>query len=87
MIEPLIDIKQCPKNEYVEMYDSNDTLICETNNDIEFLWVRGQIKRKHLKGCYIKFHDKKILIDEKGNPTDYPDGMFSLIGHMCIVLL
>ena len=74
----LIDINKCPMNEYVNIYDNEDNLICHTNDDLQFNWVRAEIKEKKLKGCYLIFHDQKIEISEYGDPYEYPRGMFEL---------
>ncbi len=72
----LIDIDKCPVNEYVNIYDNEDNLICHTNDDLQFNWVRAEIKAKKLKGCYLTFCDQKIGISEYGDPYEYPHGMF-----------
>lgn len=72
----LIDINNCPQNEYVKLFDNENKLICETNSDLEFDWVRARIKELGLKGCYLIFRGERIEINEYGCPLDYPTGMF-----------
>lgn len=72
----VIDLKECPYNEYVKIYDSEGKLICWTNDDLQYDWVRARIKEKKLKGCYLIFRGERIEINEYGCPLEYPKGMF-----------
>ena len=71
-----IDVSKCPKNIPVKIYDANDELIVETDNDLVFNWVCAEIKEKQLSGCYIIFQGEKIRVDRNGTPECYPDGLF-----------
>ena len=83
----LIDINKCPMNDYVNIYDNEDNLICHTNDDLQFNWVRAEIKEKKLKGCYLIYKDQKIEISEHGDPYEYPHGLFELNGiQLCRML-
>lgn len=80
----LVNIDKCPMNEYVNIYDNEDNLICHTNDDLQFNWVRAEIKEKKLKGCYLIFRDQKIEISEHGDPYEYPHGMFEFnVDQLC----
>lgn len=83
----LINIDKCPMNEYVNIYDNEDNLICHTNDDLQFNWVRAEIKEKKLKGCYLIFRDQKIEISEYGDPYDYPHGLFEFNADQLFRLL
>jgi hypothetical protein len=82
-----IDISKCPKNIPVKIYDANDELIVETDDDLVFNWVRAEIKEKQLSGCYIIFQGEKIRVDRNGTPECYPDGFFEyLTDQLCRLL-
>lgn len=72
-----IDMGLCPVNDWVDFYYPDGTLICRTNNDIEFLYIRTRIKEMGSVGFYLIFRNEKIEIDKNGNPKDYPDEMFT----------
>lgn len=72
-----IDMRLCPVNDWVDFYYPDGTLICRTNNDIEFLYIRTRIKEMGSVGFYLIFRNEKIEIDKNGNPKDYPDEMFT----------
>lgn len=72
----IIDINKCPINEFVDIYDNENNLICHTNSDLQYNWVRAEIKEKKLKGCYIMFRGERIDISEHGDPYTYPNGFF-----------
>ena len=71
-----IDVSKCPKNIPVKIYDANDELIVETDDDLVFNWVCAKIKEKQLSGWYIILKNKKIRVDRNGTPECYPDGFF-----------
>lgn len=83
----LIDSDACPSNEHVEIYDNEDNLIVRTNSDLEFNWVRAEIKEKNLKGCYLIFRGKKIEINENGDLVEYPHGLFEYNGEQLCRML
>ena len=67
----VIDINKCPMNDYVNIYDNENNLICHTNSDLEFNWVRAEIKEKKLKGCYLIYKDQKIEMQINLNNYNY----------------
>jgi len=71
-----IDMSQCPVNEYVDVYYPDGTLICHTNNDVEFNYIRGCIKDMQSVGFYLMYKGEKIGIDKYGNISHYPSGLF-----------
>lgn len=82
-----IDINNCPKNLHVDVFDNEDKLICHTNDDLQFIWVRAQIKKKGLRGCYVMFGDEKIPINERGDLKSYPHGLFEHYSDQLIALV
>jgi len=83
----IIDKINCPVNEYVEIYDNENNLIIRTNSDLEFNWVRAEIKEKNLKGCYLIFRGEKIEINENGDLVEYPHGLFEYNGEQLCRML
>ena len=75
-----INMSECPKNQMVSVYDSDDNLITETDSDLTFTWIRSQIRKKGLKGYYIMYNNLRYDIDHKGN-LEWPDGLFDEILH------
>ena len=82
----VIDVNKCPKNIPVTIYDCNDELIVETDNDLVFDWVRAEIKEKSLEGCYLIFKGEKIRLDRNGTPECYPDGLFEYLTDQLVRL-
>ena len=74
--EEKINLEDCPKNEYVDVYYSDGTLLAHTNDELEFNWIRLQIKKKGLSGCYIVFRGEKYEIDKYGVLEYQPLGCF-----------
>ena len=71
-----IDMLLCPVNDWADFYYPDGTLICRTNNDIEFNYIRTQIKKMRSTGFYIIFRGERIDIDKYGNLSDYPNDFF-----------
>lgn len=82
-----IDMRLCPVNDWVDFYYPDGTLICRTNNDIEFLYIRTRIKEMGSVGFYLIFRNEKIEIDKNGNPKDYPDEMFTNFTNLIMKLV
>ena len=70
-----INMSECPKNQMVSVYDSDDNLITETDSDLTFTWIRSQIRKKGLRDYYIIYNNTRYDIDHKGN-LEWPDGLF-----------
>ena len=45
-----IDMSKCPVDEYASVYYPDETLIVETNNELEFNYVRLQITLYNIEG-------------------------------------
>lgn len=73
-----INMAECPKNQMVSVYDSNNNLLTETDSDLTFTWIRSQIHKKGLKGYYIVYNNVRYDIDHRGN-LNWPDGLFEKI--------
>ena len=46
------DLENCPKDEEVEVYYPDGTLLIRTNNDILFLYICSKIKENKADGFY-----------------------------------
>lgn len=82
-----INMNNCPKNDKVSIYYPDGNIITITDNDLEFLYVRAEIKRLNLYGCYISYKDQIIKINPNGDLSDYPEGLFDTWGKLNIKLL
>ena len=71
-----IDMSKCPVDEYVSVYYPDGTLIVETNNELEFNYVRLQITLYNIEGCYVYFRNKKYEITSYGTIPGCPEGLF-----------
>lgn len=76
--EPLhpIDMSKCPVDEYASVYYPDGTLIVETNNELEFNYVRLQITLYNIEGCYVYFRNKKYEITSYGTIPEWPKRLF-----------
>ena len=72
----VINVDDCPVNEWVKMYDNEGKIICYTNSDVMYNWVRAEIKERKLEGCYLEFRGERIDIDKNGELKEYPKGLF-----------
>ena len=72
----VIDISMCPKNKSAKIFYPDGSLIVETDNELMFYYIRVQIRKLQLSGCYIEFEGQKIKMDRNGELQDYPDGLF-----------
>lgn len=81
----IIDLGKCPKNEYVDIYYPDGTLIAHTNNDLEFSWILLQIGELELEGCYIEFNGQRENIEKGGwlsyQPIGCMDNLERVIGR------
>lgn len=78
-----INMSECPKNQMVSVYDSDDNLITETDSDLTFTWIRSQIYKKGLRGYYIIYNNVRYDIDHNGD-LEWPAGLFEkLLDCIC----
>ena len=47
------DLENCPKDDEVEVYYPDGTLLVRTDNDILFLYIRSKIKENNAAGFYV----------------------------------
>lgn len=64
------------EDEPVSLYDANGTWICDVGDCVEFAWIRIQIMRQQVAGCYIVFHGEKYEIGTNGRINNWPKGLF-----------
>lgn len=57
-----IDMKQCPTNPFIDIYNDKDELVITTNEELTYQWVLAEIAEKHIFGWYLIKH---------GDPTKY----------------
>lgn len=86
-IDHPIDISQYPGHPYFEMYYPDNVLIYKGDNILMMHWIRTQIKRYSIYGCYIKYNDEIITIDHLGNLSHYPEGFDNLITDIFMKLV
>ena len=60
----------------VELYNSNNELIGIVKNEHSANNIRIQIARNSLKGYYFKWNEKVININEDGEISDFPVGLW-----------
>ena len=76
-----LDLNVPVEKVYVKVYNPDNTLLIETNNDNLITKIRCQIKERKLEGFYLTFIDPKdkteikISIDSNGR-FDCPDGVY-----------
>ena len=81
----LINVADCPKEKYIDLFEPDGTLIVRTNDVLTMDWVRLQIKNKAIKGCYAVFDGETIRIDENGRflvkeyPKDFTGDLYMKI--------
>ena len=66
------------QNPPVKIYNPDGTLLCETNNELIFNDIRIQIKNQNLKGYYLIYEGNKCDIDNDGQLSRWPKGLFSI---------
>jgi hypothetical protein len=66
----------CPAERAVEVRYPDGKLIVTTNDEMKFDWVRLQIQKHQLKGCYVIFDGNRYEINDYGVIVDYPLDMF-----------
>ena len=82
-----IDINEYPGHPYFEVYYPDHTLIYNGTDILMFHWIRTQIKKYEIYGCYVEYTGKTITIDHLGNLSDYPDGFDDLIQNIFMKLI
>lgn len=82
-----IDINEYPGHPYFEVYYPDHTMIYNGTDILMFHWIRTQIKKHEIYGCYVKFKDDIITIDHQGNLSHYPDGFDDLISSIFMKLI
>ena len=82
-----IDINEYPGHPYFEVYYPDRTLIYNGTDILMFHWIRTQIKKYEIYGCYVEYKGKTITIDHLGNLSDYPDGFDELIQNIFMELI
>lgn len=73
------------KEQTVEVFNPDGVLLGDATYQ-ELNDVRIQIKQQEATGYYIKFGDKIIRIDKKGNLESWPKGMHDWIDDQLMVL-
>lgn len=84
-MEILIERYETPKVEaYKITGDKTSEFVGLINNEHEFNKFRNQMLLKEVTHkYYFLWEDKKITVDEKGNMSDFPVGLYDLV---CIEL-
>lgn len=72
----LIDMSKCPRQKRVQIFDNEDKLIANTSNDITFMYILNEIRKKQIEGCYVMFNGEKHPIRKSGT-LFHPKGLFS----------
>lgn len=75
-MEHTIDLEKCPKNCPAKIFYPDGSLIVETADETMFNYIRAEIKKHHMSGCYIEYKGQTIRLDKNGTPEDYPDDEF-----------
>lgn len=86
-IEHPIDINKYPGHPYFEVYYPDHTLIYNGTDILMFHWIRTQIKKYEIYGCYVEYKGETITIDHQGNLSHYPDGFDDLIQNIFMKLI
>jgi len=65
------------KFEIVEWFKNDGTLLGKIENEHDFNNLRIELVRYNLvKDCYFIWKDKKITLDEEGNMSSFPRGLY-----------
>ncbi|WP_291599148.1 hypothetical protein [Bacteroides sp.] len=66
------------KNPPVKIFTPDNSLLCETENDLIFNDIRIQIMDKKLSGYYIEFNGERTDIKPDGTLDVWPKGLFDI---------
>ena len=73
-------------NYEVEMYSPDGEFLGSTKDDLVFIDWRVRIKEKGVSGYYVKINGETIPIDKKGQPKEWPNGMFDALTFALMTL-
>lgn len=86
-MEHPINMNEFPEHEPFKVFYGDGKLIYSGNDILKMHWIRMQIKKNQIVGCYIEFKDEKISIDHFGNLSHYPDGFDEIITDIFMELV
>lgn len=66
------------KNPPVKIFSPDNSLLCETENDLVFNDIRIQIMDKKLSGYYIEFNGERTDIKPDGTLDIWPKELFDI---------
>lgn len=66
------------KDQMVDIYAPDGTLLGRTDNLLSFTDLRIQIMEAKVYGYYIMFEGQKVYIDENGRLPEWPKGLFDI---------
>ena len=70
--------------EIVKWFKNDGTLLDEITNEHDFNNLRIELlKNKLTQECYFMWNDKKITLDEEGNMSSFPRGLYD---HVSVAL-
>ena len=65
------------KFEIVQWFKNDGTILGEIENEHDFNNLRIELVKNNLtKDCYFMWNDKKITLDEEGNMSSFPRGLY-----------
>jgi hypothetical protein len=65
------------KFEIVEWFKNDETKLGEIENEHDFNNLRIELVKNNLtQDCYFMWNDKKITLDEEGNMSSFPRGLY-----------
>jgi hypothetical protein len=72
----------------VNWYTNDGHFLGELYNEHEFNLLRIQLVKNNLtQKCYFMWKDKKITLDDKGNMSQFPRGLYDIVSlHMMELL-
>jgi hypothetical protein len=73
------------KFEIVKWFKNDDTLLGEIDNEHDFNNLRIELVKNNLtQDCYFMWNDIKITLDENGNMSSFPKGLYD---HVSIAMM
>lgn len=69
---------RCIRNKPVRIFNPDGSLLCETDNLLQFNDIRIQIKDQKLEGYYLEFEGEKSIIDSNGGICNWMKGLFAI---------
>lgn len=72
---------RCIRNKPVKVFNPDGTLLCETDNELQFNDILIQIMEQRLTGYYIKFKGKRRNIEPSGTVKHPPSGFFDIMNE------